>query len=144
MRALALSGQSDGRTLNEQAASTRMTEDETCPVLLVRSLSEQDCVLADGQSVRLDRTPETRLNVSAALFANIVRIRQKSASFTQSVNVTERWRRLFSFYLPVRKTYESLYLARIRPDDSLEDLCTPGQSRGRYTSRTGWEKEDLP
>lgn len=144
MRSLALSGQSDGRTLNEQTASTRMTEDETCPVLLVRAFSEQDCVLADGQSVRLDRAPATRLNISAALFANIVRIRQKSASFSQSVNVTERWRRLFSFYLPVGKTYEPLYLAKIRPDDSLEDLCAPGQSRGRYTSRTGWEKEDLP
>ena len=144
MRTLALSGRSDGKPLNEQTASTRMMEDETCPVLIVRSISAQDCVLADGRSVHLDHATRTRLDVSAALFANIVRIRQKSAPFTQSVNATPCWRKLFGFYLPVRETYEPVYLARLRPDDSLEDLCAAEQSLGRYTSHLGWEKEHLP
>lgn len=143
MRSLALSGRSDGRQLSEQTAVTRMTDDASCPVLLVRRLSAEECLLADGRTVTLDHNPETRRKVSAALFANIVRLRQKSVSFTQSVNTTDTLRRLFRYYLPVKENYEPVYLAEIRPDDSLEDLCSPGHHPGRYTSRTGWEKESL-
>ena len=144
LRTLALFSRSDGQPLSEQTASTRMNEDATCPVLLVRSLSEDACVPADGHPVRLDGAPENRLAVSAALFANIVRIRRKSAAFTQSVNAVERLRKLFGYYLPVRENYEPLYLAEIRPDGTLEDLCSPGGVLGSYSPRTGWEKEDLP
>ena len=143
LRALALSGRSEGGQRGERA-STRISEEETCPVLLVRALSREGCTLADGREIRFDSDPGLRRDISAALFSSIVRIRKKGSPFTQSVNAAADKRLLFRPYLPVKENYEPLYLARIRPDDSLEDLCSPGRTCGRYTPRTGWEKEDLP
>ena len=140
----ALFSQSDGKQLNEQAASTRFAEETTCPVLLVRRLSREGCLLADGQDIRFDHDAPRRRDISAALFANIVRIRQKDSPFTQSINAMKEKRLLFQDYLPVKENYEPIYLARIRPDETLEDLCSAGRTCGRYTSRTGWEKESLP
>ena len=142
LRGLALSSRSEGGQRNEQAV-TRISEEETCPVLLVRALSREGCTLADGREIRFDSEPGLRRDISAALFANIVRIRRKGSPFTQSINDSEEKRRLFRPYLPVKENYEPLYLAKIRPDDTLEDLCAAGHACGRYTSRTGWEKEDL-
>ena len=139
LRTLALASRSDG---SQRSGQTRLVEEETCPVLLVRSLSREGCTLADGRVIRFDAAP--RRDISAALFSSIVRIRKKSSAFTQSVNTSEEKRRLFQPYLPVKENYEPLFLARIRPDDVLEDLCAAGHTCGRYTSRTGWEKEDLP
>lgn len=139
LRSLALAGRSDG---SQRSGQTRLVEEETCPVLLVRSLSREGCTLADGRAIRFNAAP--RREISAALFSSIVRIRKKSSAFTQSVNTSEEKRRLFQPYLPVKENYEPLFLARIRPDDVLEDLCAAGHTCGRYTTRTGWEKEDLP
>lgn len=144
LRTLALFSQSEGRTLSEQTACTRLSDEPTCPVLIVRSLNEDVCTLADGRTVSLARAPETRREVSAALFSSIVRLRRKSVSFTQSVNTSPRLRKLFDFYLPVRENYEPVYLARLRDDGSLEDLGSPGIACGRYSPREGWSKEDLP
>lgn len=141
LRSLALSGRSDAGQRNEQAA-TRISEEETCPVLLVRSLSREGCTLADGREIRFDTA--SRREVSAALFSSIVRIRRKNSPFTQSINDSEEKRRLFRPYLPVKENYEPVCLARIRPDDTLEDLCAAGRICGRYTPRTGWEREGLP
>ena len=144
LRTLALFSRSDGRTLSDQTASTRLSDEPTCPVLLVRSLSDELCTLADGRTVSLARDPDSRREVSAALFSSIVRLRRKSVSFAQSVNASPRLRRMFGFHLPVRENYEPVYLARLREDGALEDLCSPGSFCGRYSLREGWSKEDLP
>lgn len=138
LRMLALSSQSRGQQRPEEAAGTRASEEETCPVLLVRALNNKECLTADEQRLCLDRLPEHRREVSAALFANIVRIRRKNNPFTQPVNTDKQLCRLFSWYLPVKENYEPLYLGKIRPDDSVEELAS-GTVCGRYMSRTGWE-----
>ena len=138
LRMLALSSQSRGQQRPEETAGTRASEEETCPVLLVRALNGKECLTADEQRLCLDRLPEHRREVSAALFANIVRIRRKNNPFTQPVNTDKRLRRLFSWHLPVKENYEPLYLGKIRPDDSVEEVAS-GTVCGRYTSRAGWE-----
>lgn len=144
MRTLALFSRSEGGTLSDQAASTRLSDEPTCPVLIVRSLTETSCTLADGRTVSLARDASARRETSAALFSSIVRLRRKSVRLPQSVNASPRLRQLFLFHLPVRENYEPLYLARLREDGTLEDLCCPGGLCGRYSPREGWSKEDLP
>lgn len=144
MRTLALFSRSEGGTLSDQAACTRLSDEPTCPVLIVKSLTETSCTLADGRTVSLARDESARRETSAALFSSIVRLRRKSVRLTQSVNDSPRLRQLFLFHLPVRENYEPLYLARLREDGTLEDLCSPGSLCGRYSPRTGWESDDLP
>ena len=127
LRMLALSSQSRGQQRPEEVAGTRASEEETCPVLLVRALNDKECLTADEQRVCLDRLPEHRRDVSAALFGNIVRIRRKNNPFTQPVNADKQLRRIFSWYLPVKENYEPLYLGKVRPDDSVKK-SPPGRS----------------
>ena len=124
LRMLALSSQSRGQRRPEEAAGTRASEEETCPVLLVRALNDKECLTARQQRLCLDRLPEHRREVSAALFANIVRIRRKNNPFTQPVNTDKQLRRPSSWYLPVKESSEPLYLGKIRPDDSVEELAS--------------------
>lgn len=143
LRTLALASQSTGQTLPDTAA-TRFIEDETRPLLIVRELSREHCTLAEGQSFRFSEANASgsrRREISAMLFSNIVRIRSKDISLSLPMNRSAEKRRLFERWLPVKENYEGIFLARLRPDGSLEDLCSTGMEAGFYESDIGWEKE---
>ncbi len=75
------------------------------------------------------------------LFSNIVRVRSKDLRLTRPINGSPEKRDLFRHWLPVKENYDGIFLARLRPDGFLEDLCTPGAAAGTYGSSIGWEKE---
>ncbi len=142
MRRTALAGRSDGPQLSDGAA-TRFIEDDSRRILLVRSLDGRHCVLADGQECDLSQTAaDQRRKISALLFANMVRVRTRIIPFPVPINRNAQMRSLFLPFLPVRENYEAVFLARIRPDDALEDLCA-GTVGGRYTACLGWETEEV-
>lgn len=144
MRNRALANQSEGQILSE-ATVTRLIEDEVSPLLIVRELSKEHCVLADGQSFRFAEAGASgtrRREISAMLFANIVRVRSKELELPQPINGSAEKRRLFERFLPVKANYEGIYLARLRVDGSLEDLCTTGMNAGCYADDRGWMNEE--
>ena len=145
LRTLALANQSMGQTLPDTAA-TRFIEEETRPLLIVRELSSEHCTLADGQSFRFaeaNASGSRRREISAMLFSNIVRIRNKDISLSLPLNRSAEKRRLFERWLPVKENYEGIFLAKLRPDGSLEDICTTGKEAGFYESDIGWEKSGI-
>ena len=143
METYALSHRSNGQTLSD-AAATRFIEDDLSSLLIVSELGRQRCVLADGQAFGLQETgapPSRRREISAMLFSNIVRVRTRELALFQPINRNAEKRRLFERWLPVKENYDGIYIARLRPDGSLEDLCTAGAGAGFYSSDIGWEKE---
>lgn len=143
MKRLALANRSEGQTLPD-ASATRFIEEDLCPLLIVREFGREHCLLADGQSFRFDEvhaSPSRRREISAMLFANIIRIRSKDRGLVTPINKSAEKRRLFERWLPVKENYEGIFLARLRPDGSLEDLCSTGHGAGYYSADMGWEKE---
>ena len=143
LRTMALASRSAGQTLPDTAA-TRFVEEETRPLLIVRELGREHCMLADGRHFRFDEAKasgERRREISAMLFGNIVRVRSKDLALPQPVNRSAEKRRLFERWLPVKENYEGIFLAKLRPDGALEDLCSTGEGAGFYESSIGWEKE---
>ena len=143
LRTMALASRSEGQTLPDTAA-TRFVEEETRPLLIVRELGREHCMLADGRHFRFDEAKasgERRREISAMLFGNIVRVRSKDLALPQPVNRSAEKRRLFERWLPVKENYEGIFLAKLRPDGALEDLCSTGEGAGFYESSIGWEKE---
>ena len=144
LRKKALFHQSDGQILSE-ATATRLMEDEVRPLLIVRELSREHCVLADRQSFRFAEagaSAQRRREISAMLFSNIVRVRSKELELAQPINGSAEKRRLFERFLPVKENFEGIFLAKLRPDGFLEDLCSAGGHAGYYSSELGWYGEN--
>lgn len=144
MKTTALSQQNGTQTLSE-AAVTRFIEDEQSSLLVVRELDSEHCVLADGRSFRFAEagaSAQRRREISAMLFGNIVRVRSKELELSQPINGSAEKRRLFERFLPVKENFEGIFLAKLRPDGSLEDLCSAGGHAGYYSSELGWYGEN--
>ena len=142
MKTLALFSQNAGATLPDTAA-TRFIEDGLSPLLIVRELNSERCVLADGQVFSFRESGASsfrRREISSMLFSNVVRVRGKELSLPRSINRSPEKRRLFGHWLPIKENFEGIYLARLRPDGILEDLCTQGTMAGSYVEGIGWEK----
>jgi len=148
MRVKALSSQGINQLLPDSAA-TRLIAEECRRVFLVRGLDGGQCVLADGRALILEeagagtepgKTSAKRAGITAMLYASAVNVPLKRLAGLRPVNETASLRRLFLPYLPVRENYESVFLARICPDDRLEDLCTGIVLEARYTASMGWEE----